>query len=29
MIMFGKLFNKLKDGLSKTRDGLTDKIDRD
>ncbi|MBE6070967.1 MAG: signal recognition particle-docking protein FtsY [Clostridium butyricum] len=24
--MFGKLFNKLKDGLSKTRDGLTDKI---
>ena len=26
MIMFGKLFNKRKDGLSKTRDGLTDKI---
>jgi len=25
-MMFGKLFNKLKDGLSKTRDGLTDKI---
>lgn len=24
--MFGKLFDKLKDGLSKTRDGLTDKI---
>ncbi len=24
--MFGNLFNKLKDGLSKTRDGLTDKI---
>lgn len=24
--MFGKLFNKLKDGLSKTRDELTDKI---
>lgn len=24
--MFGKLFNKLKDGLAKTRDGLTDKI---
>lgn len=24
--MFGKLFNKLKDGLSKTRDGFTDKI---
>ena len=26
IIMFGKLFNKLKDGLSKTRDGFTDKI---
>ena len=24
--MFGKFFNKLKDGLSKTRDGFTDKI---
>lgn len=24
--MFGNLFNKLKEGLSKTRDGLTDKI---
>lgn len=24
--MFGNLFNKLKDGLTKTRDGLTDKI---
>ena len=24
--MFGKLFDKLKSGLSKTRDGLTDKI---
>ena len=24
--MFGKLFDKLKDGLSKTRNGLTDKI---
>ena len=24
--MFGKLFDKLKDGLAKTRDGLTDKI---
>lgn len=24
--MFGKIFNKLKTGLSKTRDGLTDKI---
>ena len=24
--MFGKLFNKLKEGLTKTRDGLTDKI---
>ncbi|MDD6795435.1 MAG: signal recognition particle receptor subunit alpha, partial [Clostridiaceae bacterium] len=24
--MFGKFFDKLKDGLSKTRDGLTDKI---
>ena len=24
--MFGKLFDKLKDGLTKTRDGLTDKI---
>lgn len=26
MNLFGNLFNKLKDGLSKTRDGLTDKI---
>ena len=24
--MFGGLFNKLKEGLSKTRDNLTDKI---
>ena len=24
--MFGKLFDKLKDGLSKTRNALTDKI---
>ncbi len=24
--MFGNLFNKLKTGLTKTRDGLTDKI---
>lgn len=26
MNLFGNLFNKLKDGLTKTRDGLTDKI---
>ena len=26
MNLFGNLFNKLKEGLTKTRDGLTDKI---
>lgn len=26
MNLFGNLFNKLKEGLAKTRDGLTDKI---
>ena len=26
MNLFGNLFNKLKEGLAKTRDGLTDEI---